>query len=80
MDQSLFGTSNLSIKMREHFDWSMKKDLPDIYVKVKNKMDFIQSELDKIGEGPPQTEMEKMMFLIKLIKVFEENLKKSLQG
>ena len=80
MDQSLFGTSNLSIKMREHFDWSMKKDLPDIYVKVKNKMDFIQSELDKIGEGPPQTEMEKMMFLIKLIKVFEENLQKSLQG
>ena len=37
-------------------------------------MDFIQNELDKIGEGPPQTEMEKMMFLIKLIKVFEENL------
>jgi hypothetical protein len=37
-------------------------------------MDFIQSELDKIGEGPPQTDSEKLMFLLKLIKVFEENL------
>jgi hypothetical protein len=74
MDQSLFGTSNLSIKLREHFEFSMKKDLPDIFYQVKIKMDFIQSELDKLGDGPPSTDMEKMMFLIRLIKIFEEKL------
>ena len=41
MDQGLFGTQNLSIKLRELFEHSMKKDLPGIYMQVKNKMETL---------------------------------------
>ena len=80
MDQGLFGTKNLSRKLRELFEVSMKKDLPDIQMQVLQKIETMKNEMVKLGSDLPNDDMGKLMFLIHFTNKFSEDLKKALTG